>query len=512
MGSQQEQAQKTDHFTYVSDSALSTTNAGTNEGSASNAQVIAGRLYPGTYVLGPKGQLIPNTDLAETSVLPASEPQVVYRINPEAKYSDGQPVTCDSFLLAVTAGKHPQLFDAHLPMMEQISRVECPAGTRTATVTFKPGFGERWRQLFGPGVLLPTHAVAAKLGMSLEELNTTLKSGDEAMLEPIAQVWREGFNLASFDPQLQVSYGPFKVVSVGEQGEVVLERNDFFNGGAAPLSHVEMWPRTADLKALRESGDLRVVDTESAVDLSWLDRDNPENPFAVELISGILTEQLVLGSSGLFYDEEARRQFAACVDQPTVAAESSRISGVEVEPLFARTVRSGDPAVAQMGDIIEPHRHTNMDYARGLAGQTVRIGYEAPDARKAAMVEAIRVSCEQAGITVVDVSEQAHTFGDLSRTYISEWGYETYAEGSADAILQAIDPMAEFPEIATPSTNLEAARNAERDSWQRVNTIPLAAQPRVYVTHRAVGNVVSNTDLSGIGWNMGRWRDATESE
>lgn len=503
----EEAATPTDHFTYVANSLLTTTNAGSNEGSATNAQVLAGQLYPGTYVLGPKGQLIPNTDLVQATLLPATESQVVYRIQQDVTYSDGQPLTCDSFLMAFTAAKHAQLFGSHLPLLDQVSRVDCMPGSKQATLVLKRGYGDRWRQYFGPGVLLPAHAVAARAGMSLEELNTLLKSEDEEALAPIAEIWAHAFNLAEFDPAMQVSYGPFVISEVDPSGRVLLTRNENYHGVQAALSHVELWPRTADLASLRETGDLRVVDTSNGKDLAWLNRDDPESPFDVELIAGILTEQLVLGSAGVFYDQEARRQFAACVDQQAVADVSKEQSGVAVEPVYARTLRTDDSREAQMEDILAPHRESNLDFARQLEGTTIRIGYRGPDERKAAMVEAIRKSCEPAGINVVDVSGEASTFGDLATTYVSEWGYETYQDGSADAILQAIDPVSEFPEIATTSANLEQARRAEVESWEQMRTIPLASQPRVYVTHRMVSNVVSNTDLSGIGWNMQRWRE-----
>lgn len=496
-----------EHFTYVTNSLLTTTNAGSNAGSATNAQVLSGQLYPGTYVLGPKGQTIPNTDLVQATLLPATESQVVYRIQQDVNYSDGQPLTCDSFLLAFTAAKYAQLFDSHLPLLDQISRVDCTPGSKQATVVLKQGFGDRWRQYFGAGVLLPAHAIAARAGMSLDQLNTLLKSGDEAALAPVAEIWSQAFNLADFDPAMQVSYGPFVIESVDENGKVVLRKNEHYHGEPAALSHIEVWPRTANLEDLRSSSDLRVVDTSNGEDLSWIDRDDPENPYDVELVSGILSEQLVLGSAGVFYNVEARHQFAACVDHVAVAEASKKVSGVDVEPIYARTLRTDDARENQMEDILAPHRTTTIDFARLLQGNTIRIGYQGPDARKAAMVEAIRVSCEPAGINVVDVSGEATNFGDLATTTVTEWGEEIYHEGTADAILQAIDPVNEFPEIATTSANLEQARRAEAESWNQMRTIPLASQPRVYVTDRHVENVVSNTDLSGIGWNMKRWRE-----
>ena len=62
-----------------------------------------------------------------------------------------------------------------------------------------------------------------------------------------------------------------------------------------------------------------------------------------------------------------------------------------------------------------------------------------------------------------------------------------------------------FPEVAAESTNVEAVRDAERKSWTEVPTIPLSVEPRVFVNDKSVQNLVPNTDIYGIGWNMDRW-------
>ena len=74
--------------------------------------------------------------------------RVEYQITDKAVYSDGQPVTCDSFLLAQVAATSRPLFDSYNPLMEQIDTINCQPGNKTATVVFKGNFGPRWRYLF----------------------------------------------------------------------------------------------------------------------------------------------------------------------------------------------------------------------------------------------------------------------------------------------------------------------------------------------------------------------------
>lgn len=501
---------QTSLFGYAVNSSLATTNAASLLGVATDAGLLAARVYPGVYVQGPSGQMIPNTDLASTQVLPGINRQVIYTINEDATYSDGQPVVCDDFLLSATAGQMPELFQSHVPLTSQIERVDCVSGSKVATVVFKEDLGERWRYLFEQGDLLPAHAVASKAGMTLEELNQALKDKDpEALTEP-ARVWSEGFQLSQFDPELQTAFGPYKVDSVGEFGEVKLVRNEFYSGDQAVEAEITMWPKGSDLSAIADNGNLQIADVVAWESEPWVNRDDPLNPYDIKEEVGVLTEQLTLASAGVFYAAEARQAFAACVDQEAVAAASSSISGIDVPAVGVHSVRHQNPVVHQIGDLPAQHMAVDINAASALAGQSIRIGYDGPDERKAAMVEAIRQSCEPAGITVIDASQEAVSLNDLSRTEVSEWGYEQYFEGTLDAVLRTVDPHREYENANTIGTDAESTRHTEEQLWAEVPSIPLAAQPRVFVIDRTVGNVVVNTDLAGIGWNMDRWSRSEE--
>lgn len=502
----QEQKSNQDFFGYAVDNPLVTTNAGSMVGYSTNATKLAGRLYPGAYVQGPRGQLIPNTDLVETQPLPGAQKKVVYRINQNARFSDGAPMTCESFLLAFVAGQQTTYFDSHMPLMEQVEKVECQPNSRQATVVFKEDMGERWRYLFPGGTLLPAHAIAAKVGMSLEQLNLGLLSLDPDMLERISEVWNNGYELAAFDPALQVASGPYVVDHVGPQGEVVLRANETFHGAAPAQDRLVLWPMGTNLGDLAINGQLKVAEVAKATDAaSWVNTDDPQNPYETKAEPGVLSEHLILGSAGLFYKQSNRQAFAACVDQAAVAAASAKVSGVDVNPTTVRVVRHSDAVATRLADISDPHLAVDAAKAQALAGTTVRIGYAGPDARKAAMVAAVKASCEPAGIVVEDASAEAPSLRELNRTMVSQFGYESYKTDGVDAFLGTVDAQLSFPEVAAESTNVEAVRDAERKSWTEVPTIPLSVEPRVFVNDKSVQNLVPNTDIYGIGWNMDRW-------
>lgn len=502
-----DEPQTHNYFGYAIDDYLITTNVATSIGASSNAHQLVGRLYPGAYVNGPEGQRIPNTDLVQTRALPGAQLRVEYKITDKAVYSDGQPITCDAFLLAHVAATTKPLFDSYNPLMEQIDTVNCQPGSKTATVVFKDTFGPRWRYLFSGGTLLPAHAIAAKANMSLADLNTALHNRDIPRLQPIADIWNTGFELGKFDPALQVSSGPFYVQSVGENSEVTLARNDKYYGEPPVLDKLVIWPKGTDLRKLATDGNLQIAEVESVNETNWIDRNDNKNPYVVKSVPGVLSEQLILASAGTLGDQADRHAFAACIDQTAVAQASAKESGVQVDPVALRTVRPGDTIAQHLKEISDQHLGVDIESAKRLEGKTIRIGYFAPDVRKAAMVAAIKASCTPAGINVEDVSGEAVSVGNLPQTYKDADGVDFTTEGKADAVLQAVDPQFSFPYVANPASDIEVARREENLSWDYTRTVPLSVQPRVFILDRSVQGVAENTDLFGVGWNMDRWKE-----
>lgn len=488
----------TDYFGYQVSEPLTTTNAGTRDGASVNAQVLSTRLYPAAFVAGPSGQMIPNTDLISARSVNGPRFSVEYTIAEEAAFSDGSPVDCVDYQLSYTAGTMPHLFNSHIPLMDQVEEFQCSPGSKNFRIVFEEDQGGRWRELFGAGTVLPAHAIAEEAGIEKQTLGEAMTDGDEEALTGVADVWNTGFSLSDFNPELQVTNGPFVIESVGETGEVILTRNPHYPGDPANLDHLVVWPREADTRMLVDTGALRVAETPTA-EPEWVDSDDTMNPYQVESTVGSLTDSLRLSETGLLGDESNRQAFEKCIDREAVARASSEASGVEVPPVAVHTVPHNDPIRNQLAEIAEENFAPDQSAASALWGTTVRIGYVGPDERKAAMVDAIRTSCEQSGITVEDASADASTLAEL--------GWNNADESlTMDAFLGSADPMNEYGTVSARLTEVEELRKAEEQMWTELPSIPLAAEPRSFVVHQDVGNVVVYSGLTGIGWNMDRWR------
>lgn len=496
----------TEFFGYQVPAPLLTSNAATQVGASANAQLLSARVFPGVFIPGPSGQLIPNSDLASTQYLPGAQPRVVYTLAEEAVFSNGNPVTCKDFELAFVAGSKPALFGSHVPVMQQVESVECRPGAKEFTVVFKEGQGGRWRELFGPGTVVSSQAVADKAGLSTDELSQALASDDPDQLRPIAQAWRTGFNLDAFDPALQASFGPYLIESVGDRGEVTLVRNDRYYGDPAAVDRLVVWPESADSRMLVDTQALRIADMLPA-DPEWVDVNAEGSSYELDSRVGELTDSLTFEKAGNWSDRGLRRAVSQCIDHQAVAGESSRVAGVEVPPVGVHVVKHNDPLARHLAPIVEPRMAVDIEAARSAEGSELRVGYAEPNERKAAMVEAMRVACEPAGITIVDATEEGKTLEDLGRIHIGEGGEESIEEGSIDAFLGAVNPMTEYAAAEARLSGLEQLRRDEEFLWDDLPSLPLAANPRSFVIDRNVGNVVVYTGLAGTGWNMDRWQD-----
>ena len=535
-----------DYFGYQLTVPLVTTNAGTKIGESLKMQRLSGRIFPGAFIPGPSGQRIPNTDLVSTQVLPAPQRQVIYTLSDQAVFSDGVPVTCDDYALAFAAGSNPDIFSSHMPQMQQVERVDCTPGSKQFTVVYQHGKGGRWRELFSAGTVLPAHAIAKRLGMETADLTRGLETGDPALLARTAEVWRFGFALNKFDPELQVSYGPYKIESVGEEGEVVLVANDTYYGDAPEVSKIVVWPSTKDSAELQAAGALMVGDLNNhnpewykaapepddganADDVrtgkdgkdadasearkagetpssETVDSEAPESHQELQTVIGEMTDTLIFASAGPWAYQENRQALSKCVDIRGVAAASSREAGIELPPSPVHVLTQNDPMSRRLEDIANPHLNVDIEGARVAEGLELNIGYPVPSKRLAAMVEAIRKSCEPAGITVTDVTANGKTRGDL---LTEEPGYNDQGEmdrgGKIDAFLGSVDPMMEYETATSRSEELQSLRAEEKRLWDEVPSIPLSPQPRTFIVDNSIKNVVVYTGPVGIGWNMDRW-------
>ncbi|NLE78048.1 MAG: peptide-binding protein [Rhodococcus sp.] len=528
---------------YAIDNTITTYNAATVDGAASGAHQAFGRVLPGFTFTGPEGGPIADTDVGTARTVPGETLTVSYTINKSAVYSDGVPVTCDDLVLtwAANSGNFTadgqQLFDAASTAgYSDIQRVDCQPGAKQALVVFEPGRSfVDWRSLFGATAIMPAHVVGTATGT---DVVGAVQNADIEALTRIADFWNTGWNLVpgELDLALFPSSGPYKIESYSVEDGLVLTANELWWGNKPETSRIVVWPKSDQMKSHIDNGDVQVVDV-AAGSIDGLDLGGFD---VIETASRNL-EQFVLSTGGDFASAAARRAFAACIPRDDLAADfgsptdsealKTRVDG-PVDARFTAPDTLIYPAVAATagGRYRQPDPgavRRELD-AAGLENLTVRVGYLGPDARRAAIVEAVSAACGPAGITVEDASSPdfrpamlreglvdavlggtagvqgaGGTAAPTTAAYALRTGsgsnFGGFGNGRIDQIVDqlAVDGGTE--------TRLNISTEAENILWNEVPTVPLFEQLRINAFGHGMSEVLPNGTRAGAGWNMDRW-------
>lgn len=203
--------------TYANTVPISNWNVLNSGGSTYSVLDISGAFWPYAFNTLPSGKLVQNEDIISSATVVKTDPQTVeYKINPDAVWSDGTPISADDFIYtwkALDPAQCPDCQMANSAGYDSISSVEGSDGGKTVTVTFKTPY-VTWQMLFSP--FLPSH-IAAKYG------DVTTKDG-------LAKSFNDGFvkNVPDW------SAGPFIIKEFTSDGSVVMAQNPKWFGASKP--------------------------------------------------------------------------------------------------------------------------------------------------------------------------------------------------------------------------------------------------------------------------------------
>ena len=520
--------QAADSVDYAVDGALVSYNTNTVAGAASGGPQAFARALTGFTYHGPEGQIVGDHDFGTTNLVGRNPLVLDYEIKPEAVYSDGKPVTCDDMVLAWAAqsGRFPAFDAATRAGYTDIATVECVPGQKKARVSFAQDrpFTD-YGQLFTATSLMPAHVLADELGLGDGGVTRALLDNDGPVVERIAAAWNTVWDLT---PDLDLarfpSSGPYKLDSVSADGSVVLVANDKWWGTMPITGRVVVHPRSSDMQDRVDEGAYDVVDIASGS----LGALNLPDDYQRSESASAGVEQLLFAPQGPLAAVPARRAVALCTPRDVIARNAevpvvnSRLNTATEDAYGAAetTPEAGEFAVA------------NPDAARAaLGGQplTVRMGYQTPNARLAALVGAIARSCAPAGITVEDVAGSdtgplalrnneidvlvagtggAAGSGSSGSSAVDAYTLHSangnnlprYANERIDGIISTIAVINDPKEIA------RLLAEAAPILWGDMPTLPLYRQQRTLVTSTNMFAVSANPTRWGAGWNMDRWK------
>jgi peptide/nickel transport system substrate-binding protein len=153
-------------LTYAIDKNISNWNLLSSQGNVVETGWVLSGLLPRTFITAPDLTVAMNNELLDSAKVTATYPEtIVYKIKPNAVWSDGTPITADDFIYnwKVQNGRDcPDCGAAGTAGYDQIKSVVGANNGKTVTVTFSKPFTD-WKQLWGSGSpLYPAHLAAQR--------------------------------------------------------------------------------------------------------------------------------------------------------------------------------------------------------------------------------------------------------------------------------------------------------------------------------------------------------------
>lgn len=509
---------------YAVDGPLPSYNPNTVAGAASGSPQALARVLTGFGYHGPDGQIVADHDFGTVSVVGRDPLVLDYQIADPAVYSDGKPVTCDDMVLAwaAQAGRLPGFDAASRAGYADIESIDCATGQKKARVTFFAGRGfTDYSQLFTATSMMPSHVLADLLGV---DVTAALQGDDAAVVGRIADAWNTVWDLKpGFNPRWFPSSGPYKLDAVNSDGSVVLVANDRWWATKPITNRITVWPRGTGVQDRLKNGSVDVVDvaTGSVAGLQVPDSYKRSDTAS----AGI--QQLIFSGQGPLAAPAARRAVASCTPRDAIA----RDAGVPISNARLNPANDDAQGAAENAAANNQYVAANADAARSAVNNTpltVRIGYQAPNARLNAVVAAIAKACAPAGITVQDASSENTGPQTLQANQIDVLLASTGgATGSGSSGSSAVDA---FDLHTGNGNNLSGYSNPQVDGiidklamttdpkevagllgdgagvlWNDMPTLPLYRQQRTLIWSKKMSSLSSNPTRWGAGWNMDRW-------
>jgi peptide/nickel transport system substrate-binding protein len=490
-------------------------NPNTSEDSGPGLQDVAVAVYPSVFRTHPDFSVQLDTTLMVNAELTSQDPQTItYTIRPEARWSDGVPITADDFryLWQHLNGTNPKTDAVTVTGYERIREVTGSADNKTVTVVFNTPFAE-WQGLFTN--LLPAHYVQRQPGG-----------------------WNRGL---AKHPENIPSGGPFQIAGFTPGDTVTLVRNANYWGPQAHLDAIQfrLVPDSdAQLDALRNH-EADLIRPQPTTDLINTVKELPDVQSQVRPALGF--EHLTFNLNHPALAELAVRQaIAAAIDtrqlvdrlllpiNPDAQVLGNRIWLPGQQPYQDHTGGYGKGNIQAARQLLE-----RAGWNLGADGVYVKHGRRLQlrcatftgDPRRRAEGELLQAQLAKAGIRLsldntanqilfgewlpegnFDIADFAWRGGPFALSgnhdnYRSGGGgnYGTFTDPTVDALFRQA--------IGEPDPTRAAALGNQIDQrlWDQLPSIPLYQLQSFLAWRQDLLNVVDNPTTEGPFWNAGTW-------
>lgn len=515
-------------------------NNSTSTNNLARNQVVLNQVLPSFWEYGPDGEVRPLDTFASHEKTSDAPLTVRYRIDPEAVWSDGEPIDCDDVMLlwAARSGAFPQagFKSAGGSGYTLQEKPRCADGERDFTLVYTEPYAD-WEAGFGGDAsLLPAHIVEQQA--RVPDLVAAVEGGDVEALSRAADFWNTGWSYepGALDPTLTPSSGPYKLDSWRAGQSLTLVANDRYWGPAPEADRIvfRYLPQAEQVTALRNN-EIQVIAPQANQDV--IDILGEGQGTAVEVGDQYTVEQLTFNFRGPMADPQLRRAFALCVPREEIVDKLIRPVKDDAQVMQSRFVYPFQDRYREVADSVTDGRYDHADVegarrllqAAGAEGTVVRVGYETRNPRRADILEIIRDSCGRAGLVIQDNSDDSYykgggklDNGDFDVALFG-WAGSPLVTGNRD-LYHSADPgqaatqnkgryanaqvdawLTELESTTDPERQRQLLTEVDRQMWQDLATIPLFAHPGVVAHRSQVEGVVFQPSLSDFTWNMQEW-------
>jgi peptide/nickel transport system substrate-binding protein len=468
-----------------------------------NTGAVMAALMPSVFVFDAAAAPILRTEYVESAVLTATSPRqvVTYRINPNAIWSDGTPITVADFEAQWRAlnGTDPAFTVASTQGYDKIASVARGMDDREVVITFAASYAD-WRSLFSPLYPASTNA------------------------DPSA------FNDGWRDSPLTTA-GPFRFESIDQTAKTItLVRDENWWGRAAKLERIiyRVIDTDAQVEALA-NGEIDFTDIGANVDA--LQRAQGIPNIAIRRAAGPDFVHVTMNGAGeVLADVEVRRALAMGIDRSRIAQALIGPFGLPTTPLGNHLLMTNQEGYQDnSGDLgrYDPERvRVLLDDAGWLLDGAVR----AKDSNELVLRYVIRPQDRQVAELVqgmlrevgVEVRIEEVPAGDFFEQYIGPGNFDltTFAWfggpfpiSAASSIYASpksgadrrLDVQLNYARIGSPQLDrllnqataefdparaIQMANAIDEMIWQEVHSLPLYQRPDI---------VAARSDLANYG-------------
>lgn len=512
--------------------------------------IILNEILPDPFnFAGPTGDLVMDEELMVSVTAISDDPQSIeYVINPDAAWSDGEPIDCDDWYFTWQAfnGTWVQLDDAGEPVLDEeteteiplfavtgstgydvIESLECSDDGKTITTVYSDIFAD-WRATFSG--MMPAHVIEREAGV--EDLIAAFDAGDTDAIAAMAEFFNTAWAMNPgelLDPALIPSGDKLQLDSWEAGSSLTLVPNPNYWGTPAngPVL-VRYIAEEAQAQALA-NGEINAMDPQPTPDL--LAQLEGTDGVVVETGAQFVWEHFDFNFNTVFGDRLVREAFALCLPRQQMVANLIQPLDPTAEILNNRFNQPFEAGyVDNSGGL---YQEVDIERAQALLDEsgieqpvTVRIGWfdNGGNARRTDQVALTVESCNQVeGFDVVDAGSE--TFFDVELA-ASDWDvamfawagsplktgsseiYRTggginfggYGNPEVDELLDAINTELDA------ETQVELSNQVDAILWEDLVTIPVFSFPGVVAYSDNASNVAYNPSQNGLTWNASAWQ------